>query len=512
MCRPLIPVPNHVAARMKAHQAVASAQHKETVPKSVRKIPGPPTFPLVGCIPSLVTLGISYSSKMVHKLFEDLVKKYGPMVRLENPQFPPLVMVVDPNHIEAMIRATMDNPLRHGFLSLKKIRLEAVDDYFEGKAGLLIENGEEWWRVRSRVQTPMMKSKNVTSYLPQVDEVTLQFVERMAVLQDQHGEMPSDFQNELYKWALECVGLVALNRRLGCLASNLSEDSEPMRLIRLVNDLFHNLSLTEFGLHTWRFFPTRPYRDLRDKHSEFLRLADSNIRETEASLLALGAEEREVTLMEKLLMTPGLSRKDVTTLILDMLFAGIDTTAHTLAFTLYLLARNPEAQKKLQEEVDSVLCGHEGPLTVHHLAKLSYMKAIIKESLRIFPLVIGTSRTLDKDLVLDGYLIPKNWTLFGINMLTGWEEKFFPRAKEFVPERWLRHKPLGPIHPYASLPFGAGTRMCVGRRLAEQEMYIFLTRVMQHFTVEYKYEDMDIVTSLVFAPSRPLRFNLTKRS
>lgn len=76
---------------------------------------------------------------MVHKLFEDLVKKYGPMVRLENPQFPPLVMVVDPNHIEAMIRATMDNPLRHGFFSLKKIRLEAVDDYFEGKAGLLIE-------------------------------------------------------------------------------------------------------------------------------------------------------------------------------------------------------------------------------------------------------------------------------------------------------------------------------------------------------------------------------------
>ncbi|KAG0696815.1 putative cytochrome P450 12a5, mitochondrial [Chionoecetes opilio] len=243
-----------------------------------------------------------------------------------------------------------------------------------------------------------------------------------------------------------------------------------------------------------------------------IRLADSNIRETEASLLALGTEDRELTLMEKLLMTPGLSRKDVTTLILDMLFAGIDTTSHTMAFTLYLLARHPEAQAKLQEEVDSVLRGHEGPLTERHLAQLSYLKAVIKESLRIFPLIHGVGRTLDKDLILDDYLIPKGWCMFGINMLTGWDERFFPRVKEFVPERWLRHKPLGPIHPYASLPFGAGTRMCIGRRLAEQEMYIFLTRVMERFTVDYKYEDIDIVTSLVNTPSRPLRFNLIERS
>ncbi|KAG0696817.1 putative cytochrome P450 49a1 [Chionoecetes opilio] len=322
------------------------------------------------------------SSKKLHLIFGDVVKKYGSMVRLENPQMPPVVIVIDPNHIEAFVRATMDNPVRDGFFSLKKIRLEAVDNYFEGKTGLLTENGDEWWRVRSRVQTPMMKPKNVTSYLGQVDEVTIEFVERMASLQEQHGEMPTDFQTELYKWALESVGLVALNRRLGCLASDLTEDSEPMRLIRLVNDLFHNLNLTEYGVHTWRIFPTKPFRTLRDKHNEFLRLADSNIRETEASLLALGTEDRELTLMEKLLMTPGLSRKDVTTLILDMLFAGIDTTSHTMAFTLYLLARHPEAQAKLQEEVDSVLRGHEGPLTERHLAQLSYLKAVIKESLR----------------------------------------------------------------------------------------------------------------------------------
>lgn len=489
-----------------------AVQHKKTVPKSVKEIPGPPTFPVIGCIPSLFISGMSYPMKLIHKMFVDLAKKYGPIVRLENPQYSPMVMVTDPSHIEAMIRGTMDNPLRYGFFSLKKIRYEAIDNYFEGKAGLLIENGEEWWRVRSRVQTPMMRPKNVSSYLPEVDQVTLTFVERMASLQKQHGEMPKDFQTELYKWALECVGLVALNRRLGCLVSDLQEDSEPMKLINLVNDLFSCLHLNEFGLHLWRFFPTKTYRTLREKHNEFLRLADSNIRETEALLLAMGTEDQEITLLERLLMVPGLTRKDVVTFILDMLFAGIDTTSHTMAFTLYLLARNPEVQAKLQQEVDNVVGEHNGPLTVHHLAQFSYMKAVIKEAFRVFPLVIGTTRSLDKDLILGDYLIPKGWAVFGINMLTGWDEAYFPRAKEFVPERWLRHKPLGPIHPYAVLPFGAGTRMCIGRRLAEQEMHVFLARVMQRFTVDYKYEDIEGHTSMVFVPSQPLRFNLTERS
>ncbi|KAK7068012.1 hypothetical protein SK128_023820 [Halocaridina rubra] len=56
------------------------------------------------------------------------------------------------------------------------------------------------------------------------------------------------------------------------------------------------------------------------------------------------------------------------------------------------------------------------------------------------------------------------------------DENLFHRAKEFIPERWSRDKPLGDIHPFAHLPFGFGPRMCLGRRIAEQELYTFLTR------------------------------------
>ncbi|KAG7158381.1 probable cytochrome P450 49a1 [Homarus americanus] len=499
--------PNQVAA--KAEGIIGEEQ--KVAARPVSEVPGPRKYPILGTVPSML-IDDSFKSKQLHHYFEKIVKMYGPIVQIHSPFNPPAVIIVNPDDCEIMLRATMENPIRDGFHSLKKIRQNAVDNYFNHKTGLLSENGEEWWRVRSRVQTSMMKPKNVVSYLPEMDQITLDFMERIAYLQSQHGEMPSDFQNEIYKWALESVGIVALNRRLGCLDPNITEESEPIKLINLVNEIFIDINHLEFNLHIWEVFPTPTYKKLKNNHEEFLKLADRNIRETEASLLAQAPDDdRELTLMEALLLKPGLTRKDVVTLILDMLFAGIDTTSHTLGFTLYLLARNPEVQARLQEEVDTVLGDHQGPLTPKHLAQLSYLKAVIKESMRIFPIVIGVGRTLDKDVVLSGFLVPKGWAAFAISRVMNLDESLFPRPKEFIPERWLRHKPLGPIHPYAFLPFGAGTRMCIGRRIAEQEMYTFLTRVMQRFTVDYQYEDIDMVCKLVFTPSQPLKFSFTER-
>ena len=67
--------------------------------------------------------------------------------------------------------------------------------------------------------------------------------------------------------------------------------------------------------------------------------------------------------------------------------------------------------------------------------------------------------------------------VFAINSKISRNASVFPRPDEFLPERWQRDRPLGAIHPFAIIPFGAGARMCVGRRAAEQEMYLLLTRV-----------------------------------
>ncbi|XP_042225713.1 probable cytochrome P450 49a1 [Homarus americanus] len=489
----------------------AQPNDERAAPRPTSEIPGPRIFPIIGSLLSML-INYKFDSRAIHKMWIEIIKDYGPIVQFHQPGMGKMVALTNPDDIELVTRATIENPVRIGFESLQKIRMDTVDDYFEKKTGILIENGEEWWRVRSRVQTPMMKIKNVNAYLTRMDEVTLVFMDRIAALQEQFGEMPSDFQFELYKWALESVSLIALNRRLGCLDPDIPMDSKPMKMIKIVNELFDLLNETEINLPYWKIYPTRAFRKLKKNHQEFLELADYHIQETEAQLNSNDSSgHKEPSMMETLLLTPGLSRKDVVTLILDMLFAGIDTTSHTIGFTLYLLARNPEVQARLQREVDSVLGDLEGPITPNHMAQLSYLKAVIKESLRIFPLTPGFVRTLEKDIVLGGYCVPKGWMAVGFNIFIGWDEAYFPRAKEFIPERWLRHRPLGPIHPYASLPFGSGTRMCVGRRIAEQELHTFMARVMHRFTVDYKHEDIDCVSKLVFVPSKPLKFTFTER-
>lgn len=489
--------------------AVASQNPEpRTVPRPVEEMPGPKHYPFIGCLPTMMTL---VDVKELHKFFFAMYEQYGPIFRLATLGSPPMVVVVDADEFKRLNQITQADPIRPPMESLQMMREKHPDNFFEGKLGIVNENGEEWWRVRSKVQTPVMKPKLVSLYIDKMDQVSLDFLDRIAMFQAEMGEMPTNFQTELYKWALESVGLVAINRRLGCLDPDLSPDSDQMRLINIVNHMFISVNKLEFGTKWWKVFPSPTFNKLMEGQEEFLSILLPTIADVEARLQKEAVPDEVMPLLETLLLTPGLSHKDVITFMLDFFSAGIDTTSHSVGFVLYLLARNPEVQRRLQEEVDEVLGDETGPLTEQHLAKLRYLKAVVKEALRIFPLAGGFARTLKEDMEVRGFNVPAGYVVISLSMITGWQESHFPRATEFLPERWLRDRPLGPIHPYASLPFGVGPRMCPGRRIAEQETYTLLARMAQRFTVDYKYEDIGIECQMVFKPSKPLRFTFMER-
>ncbi|KAA0193478.1 Cytochrome P450 CYP3218 [Hyalella azteca] len=100
----------------------------------------------------------------------------------------------------------------------------------------------------------------------------------------------------------------------------------------------------------------------------------------------------------------------------------------------------------------------------------------------------------------------------GFNSVISRMEEYFPRPLEFLPERWQRDRPYGAIHPFASLPFSHGTRMCIGKRLAEQEIYTFLIRMLQKYTVTFESdEEMEVKTQLVLKPATQLAFKFHPR-
>ncbi|KAG0718510.1 putative cytochrome P450 49a1 [Chionoecetes opilio] len=266
----------------------------------------------------------------IHKLWITLFASYGSIVRIKFPGFPPIVGLSTPDDCKELNRMTMNEPHRPPVGSLKKIRDNWTDDYFEKRGGIVVENGAEWWRVRSRVQIPLLKPMVVGEYVEEMDNVALTFVDRIKELQDKHGEMPENFQQELYKWALESVGVVALDRRFGCLGAPAGspEAQYGEELIKVVNTLINTLAILELRFPVWRLFPTPAYN-----HGKLLRVVQEQVAQTVASLDQKGVSEgivgRQTSVLQSLLATPGLTHKDIITFILDLVFGGIDTVTYS---------------------------------------------------------------------------------------------------------------------------------------------------------------------------------------
>ena len=114
---------------------------------------------------------------------------------------------------------------------------------------------------------------------------------------------------------------------------------------------------------------------------------------------------------------------------------------------------------------------------------MSYLKAWLRETLRLYPVLSAIPRRPKEDIILGGYHIPGGTAQveFLVHQM-GRDESIFEDAEAFKPERWLRNKDITLIESaeaFASLPFGFGTRMCLGRRIAELELHLLMARIVQ---------------------------------
>lgn len=163
-------------------------------------------------------------------------KEYGPIVR-----FPGLfgnhdnVFIFDPKDIETVFRNEGPWPFRKGLATSLHYRKTLRADIFQTSAGLVNDQSETWFKLRTAVNPIMMKPKVVNAYIPEFDTVAKEFVNKVKTLQDDKNEMPDDFQNELFRWALESISLIALEQRLGLLSTD--GDQENQKIINVESDI-----------------------------------------------------------------------------------------------------------------------------------------------------------------------------------------------------------------------------------------------------------------------------------
>lgn len=151
------------------------------------------------------------------------------------------------------------------------------------------------------------------------------------------------------------------------------------------------------------------------------------------------------------------------------LVAGQQTTSSVVAFTLYMLALNPEVQEKLREEVDLCVAKHGEYPAMEIVVKLEYLHGVISEILRMYPPASRLERETTKDYVLGdtGIRVPKGCIVAVPLYAMHHDPEYFRDPDEFRPGRFIGDNATS-IRPYTYLPFGAGPRNCVGMRLGLQ--------------------------------------------
>lgn len=174
-----------------------------------------------------------------------------------------VVMVADPNDFEILFRNEGIWPARRGIATFDHYRKEFRPDVFKNMGGLLNEQGEPWSKMRSIASPIMLKPATVNAYVPMVDEIAVEFCDRIKTLRDDKNELPANFMYELNKWALESIASIALDKRLHILDGKKEDrNSRESQLIKAVDDFFTLSFELEMLPSLWRYMPTPKFNEL----------------------------------------------------------------------------------------------------------------------------------------------------------------------------------------------------------------------------------------------------------
>jgi len=205
-------------------------------------------------------------------------------------------------------------------------------------------------------------------------------------------------------------------------------------------------------------------------------------------------------------MTDVQLRDEATTLFV----AGHETTSNALTWTWYALSGHPEAEASMHAELERVLGGRRPEAA--DLPRLRYTRAVLAESMRLYPPVWGMGRRALADLTLAGYDIPRGSLVVVSPFITQRDARFFPDPELFRPERWL-DEPAVERPRFAYFPFGGGARQCIGEQFAWMEGVLLLATLGQKWRLRLVPGHMVEFNPLItLRPKHGMRMTLHSRA
>ena len=376
--------------------------------------------------------------------------------------------------------------------------------------GLLTSSGNKW-KSRRRAITPTFHFAILKEFVCIFEKQSKRLVEKFRETADT-GEA-IDVQVPVSLATLDVICETAMGVHINAQYASNSE------YVEAVDSVKHELLLRM--MLPWLWFPlTYPYTSSGKRYYNSLKtLKDFTVsvinKRIESRKLPKENENNDVKnrfFLDMLLDAYDKGEIDVDGIreeVDTFMFEGHDTTASALSWTLYLIGRHPEVQKKLHAEIDNAPVSEN---LSDKIGNMRYLEYVLKESLRMYPPVPFYSRVLDKDTLIDGHLFPKGTGVAMDVISIHTDPEYWDDPLSFNPDRFGEEK-FCKRKPYTYIPFSAGPRNCIGQKFAMLEEKIFVYFILSNFKINSVQDDKHVeeYSSMIHASANGLYIEFHNR-
>ncbi|KAL5168520.1 Cytochrome P450 71D8 [Glycine soja] len=453
--------------------------------KSSHKLPpGPWRLPIIGNLHQL-----ALAASLPDQALQKLVRKYGPLMHLQLGEISTLVVSSPKMAMEMMKTHDVHFVQRPQLLAPQFMVYGATDIAFA-------PYGDYWRQIRKICTLELLSAKRVQSFSH------IRQDENKKLIQSIHSSAgsPIDLSGKLFSLLGTTVSRAAFGKE------NDDQD-EFMSLVRKaitmtggfeVDDMFpslkplHLLTRQKAKVEHVHQRADKILEDILRKHMEKrTRVKEGNGSEAEQEDLV----DVLLRLKESGSLEVPMTMENIKAVIWNIFAAGTDTSASTLEWAMSEMMKNPKVKEKAQAELRQIFKGKE-IIRETDLEELSYLKSVIKETLRLHPPSQLIPRECIKSTNIDGYEIPIKTKVMINTWAIGRDPQYWSDADRFIPERFNDSSIDFKGNSFEYIPFGAGRRMCPGMTFGLASITLPLALLLYHFNWELpnkmKPEDLDM--------------------
>nr|UUA80965.1 shadow [Chilo suppressalis] len=450
---------------------------------NMEEMPHPRELPLFGTKLSLLAAG---SGSKLHEYIDNRHKHLGPIFYERLGGASRLVFISDPALMKTLF-LNLEGKYPAHLLPEPWLLYEQL---YGAKRGLFFMNNEEWLTNRRIVNRHVLREDSDKWLQSPVKDTINKFVQKWRKQAKNDETFMPELESDLYRLSTDVIISVLLGGQ--CMTESLYYEELLKIFSESVKKIFETTtSLYALPVSWYQQLNLKPWREFKESVDTSIFLAQKIVQEM------LNKKESNKGLIRKLCQEQ-MSDDTITRIVADFVIAAGDTTTYTTLWTLLLLSNNDVEKKQIREN------------------DATYVKNVVKEAMRLYPVAPFLTRILPKESVLGQYILDKGTPVIASVYTIGRDDNNFSEASKFAPYRWSRNDPkklnFKNHIPSASLPFALGARSCIGKKIAMLQ----LTEIIRQIVLNFEFtcvnsNEVNAITSQVLVPNQDIKLKLTLR-